>query len=136
MLQLNQSDIGRQVGIVTTSLHHGEEFISVTAEAPAAGQKGFNVQSLGACWTVYLRRYTLQALVGLASEDLTMMGIALVPDPKKAEVFAEVDKQKAQHQPSAHRLFLPNMRDIQFNHRSAISPLPHHRRDQEGHQRR
>ena len=91
MLQLNQSDIGRQVGIVTTSLHHGEEFISVTAEAPAAGQKGFNVQSLGACWT-YLRRYTLQALVGLASEDDD--GNSLVADPKKAEVFAEVERQK------------------------------------------
>src|SRR5271170_7712026 len=68
LLQFNQSDLGRQVGIVTTSLHHGEQYISVTAEAPAVGTKGFNVQSIGACWT-YLRRYTLQAICGLASED-------------------------------------------------------------------
>ena len=42
-LQFDTSDIGRQVGIVTTALHHGEQFISVTAEAPAVGTKGFNV---------------------------------------------------------------------------------------------
>lgn len=67
-LQLDESDVERQTASVTTSLHHGEQWISITAEAPAVGLKGFNVQSLGACWT-YLRRYTLQALCGLASDD-------------------------------------------------------------------
>jgi hypothetical protein len=90
-LQFDTSDIGRKVGIVTTSLHHGEQFISVTAEAPAEGSKGFNVQSLGACWT-YLRRYTLQAICGLASEDDD--GNSLADDPKKQEVLAEVKRQK------------------------------------------
>jgi hypothetical protein len=67
-LQFDESDVERQTASVTTSFHHGEQWISMTAEAPAVGLKGFNVQSLGACWT-YLRRYTLQALSGLASDD-------------------------------------------------------------------
>ena len=68
LVQFNESDLERQVAVVTTSLHHGDQYISIAAEAPAVGQKGFNVQSLGATWT-YLRRYTLQAICGLASED-------------------------------------------------------------------
>lgn len=67
-LQFDESDVERQTASVTTSLHFGEQWISITAEAPAVGLKGFNVQSLGAAWT-YLRRYTLQALCGLASDD-------------------------------------------------------------------
>ena len=54
---------------------------------------------MGACWT-YLRRYTLQAICGLASEDDD--GNSLTDDPKKAVVFAEVDKQKAQHKPVSY----------------------------------
>ena len=68
LIQLDESDVERQTASVTTSLHYGEQWIGVTAEAPAVGLKGFNVQSIGACWT-YLRRYTLQALCGLASDD-------------------------------------------------------------------
>ncbi|MDR5727528.1 MAG: ERF family protein [Terriglobia bacterium] len=68
MLQFDECDTERQTAKVTTSLHLGEQWISVTAEAPATGQKGFNVQSVGSCWT-YLRRYTLQAICGLASDD-------------------------------------------------------------------
>src|ERR1035437_9145179 len=67
LIQLDESDVERQTASVTTSLHYGEQWIGVTAEAPAVGMKGFNVQSIGACWT-YLRRYTLQALCGLASD--------------------------------------------------------------------
>ena len=67
-VQFDGSDVERQTASVTTALHLGEQWISMTAEAPAVGLKGFNVQSLGACWT-YLRRYTLQALCGLASDD-------------------------------------------------------------------
>jgi methionine synthase II (cobalamin-independent) len=67
-MQFDEVDLERQVASVTTSLHTGEQWISVTAEAPATGLKGFNVQSIGACWT-YLRRYTLQAICGLASDD-------------------------------------------------------------------
>lgn len=68
LMQFDASDVERQTASVTTALHCGEQWISVTVEAPAAGRGGFNVQSLGACWT-YLRRYTLQALCGLASDD-------------------------------------------------------------------
>lgn len=68
LMQFDSSDIERQTASVTTSIHLAEQWISVTVEAPATGNKGFNVQSLGACWT-YLRRYTLQALCGLASDD-------------------------------------------------------------------
>ena len=68
LMQFNESDLEHQTAIVTTDLHHGEQFISITAQAPAVGRNGFDVQSLGACWT-YLRRYTLQAICGLASED-------------------------------------------------------------------
>lgn len=68
LIQFNESDLERQTASVTTALHFGEQYISETAEAPAVGRNGFDVQSIGACWT-YLRRYTLQALCGLASED-------------------------------------------------------------------
>lgn len=74
-----EADLERQVAIVTFGLYHGEQFMELEVEAPATG-KGkkepddmkaptrFDVQTIGACWT-YLRRYTLQALCGLASED-------------------------------------------------------------------
>ena len=68
IMHFNESDLERQVASVTCSMHLGEQFIAISAEAPAVGQNGFNVQSLGAVWT-YLRRYTLQALCGLATED-------------------------------------------------------------------
>lgn len=73
LIQSSASDIERQVASVTTSLHCGDQWISSTAEAPAIGkakdsQIRFDVQTIGAAWT-YLRRYTLQALVGIASED-------------------------------------------------------------------
>lgn len=73
LVQTLGSDIERQTASVTTSLHHGDQWIAATAEAPAVG-KGkdgnvrFDVQTIGAAWT-YLRRYTLQGLVGIASED-------------------------------------------------------------------
>jgi hypothetical protein len=84
-LQFDESDVERQTASVTTSLHFGEQWISITAEAPAVGLKGFNVQSLGAAWT-YLRRYTLQALCGLASDDDDGNSLAVenAPKPKKA----------------------------------------------------
>jgi hypothetical protein len=68
LIQFDESDLQRQTASVTTALYFGEQWISQTAEAPAVGRSGFNVQSIGACWT-YLRRYTLQAICGLASED-------------------------------------------------------------------
>lgn len=68
LMHFNDSDLERQVASVSCSLHLGEQFISMSVEAPAMGQNGFNVQSLGATWT-YLRRYTLQSLCGLATED-------------------------------------------------------------------
>jgi hypothetical protein len=68
LMQFPDVDLESQTVRVTTALHHGEQFISQSFEAPAVGAKGFNVQSIGAC-TTYLRRYGLQALVGLASED-------------------------------------------------------------------
>lgn len=68
LMQFDEVDLERQTASVTTSLHFAEQYVSIMAEAPAVGMKGFNVQSIGACWT-YLRRYTLQALCGLASDD-------------------------------------------------------------------
>lgn len=67
------SDIDRQVAVVTTTLHCGEQWLSSTAEAPAIGKAKdggirFDAQTIGAAWT-YLRRYTLQGLLGIASED-------------------------------------------------------------------
>jgi hypothetical protein len=79
LVQTSEADLERQTASVTTSLHCGEQWISCTAEAPAAG-KGkkapddptaptrFDVQTIGAVWT-YLRRYTLQGLVGVPAED-------------------------------------------------------------------
>jgi hypothetical protein len=79
LVQTSEADLERQTASVTTSLHCGEQWISCTAEAPAIG-KGrkapdepaaltrFDVQTIGAVWT-YLRRYTLQGLVGVPAED-------------------------------------------------------------------
>jgi hypothetical protein len=79
LVQTSEADLERQTASVTTSLHCGEQWISCTAEAPATG-KGkkslddpaaptrFDVQTIGAVWT-YLRRYTLQGLVGVPAED-------------------------------------------------------------------
>jgi hypothetical protein len=84
LMQFDESDVERQTASVTTSLHYANQWISATAEAPATGMKGFNVQSLGACWT-YLRRYTLQALCGLASDDDDGNSLAVdnKPAPRK-----------------------------------------------------
>jgi hypothetical protein len=75
-----ESDLERQCAIVTVGFYFGEQFIEETAEAPATGRAKkdernegvaatkFDVQTLGAAWS-YLRRYTLQAICGLASEE-------------------------------------------------------------------
>lgn len=87
IMQFDESDVERQTASVTTSLHFANQWISATAEAPAVGRSGFNVQSLGACWT-YLRRYTLQALCGLASDDDDGNSLAVENKPvtrKKSE---------------------------------------------------
>lgn len=68
LLQFPEVDLELQTVSVETALRHGEQFISQTFIAPATGRQGFNVQSIGAA-TTYLRRYGLQALCGLASED-------------------------------------------------------------------
>lgn len=68
LLQFPEVDLETQTVSVKTSLHFAEQFISQTFIAPAVGRQGFNVQSIGAA-TTYLRRYGLQALCGLASED-------------------------------------------------------------------
>ena len=73
VIQVSESDLERQTASVTTSLHFGDQWISATAEAPAVGKSKdgkdrFDIQTMGAAWT-YLRRYTLQALVAVPSED-------------------------------------------------------------------
>lgn len=80
MVHSLESDLERQCAIVTVGLYHGEQFLEVTVEAPATGRAKkeernegaaatkFDVQTIGAAWS-YLRRYTLQAICGLASED-------------------------------------------------------------------
>ena len=69
IIQADSSDLSRGAAIVRTSLHCGEQWLAVEAEAPALDKSGnINVQTIGSAWT-YLRRYTLQALCGLASED-------------------------------------------------------------------
>lgn len=69
IIQADSSDLSRGAAIVRTSLHCGEQWLAVEAEAPALDNSGnINVQTIGSAWT-YLRRYTLQALCGLASED-------------------------------------------------------------------
>jgi hypothetical protein len=68
LLQFPEVDLELQTVSVETALLHGEQFISQKFIAPAVGRQGFNVQSIGMA-TTYLRRYGLQALCGLASED-------------------------------------------------------------------
>src|ERR1035437_8882720 len=73
------ADLERQVAIVKTSLFHGEQFFEIESEAPAKGQSKkdeqsgvagtkFDVQTIGA-GTLYLRRYSVAAICGLAAED-------------------------------------------------------------------
>jgi ERF superfamily len=88
LMQFDASDVERQTASVTTALHFAEQWISVTVEAPAVGMKGFNVQSLGACWT-YLRRYTLQALCGLASDDDDGNSLAVENKPVASKKLKE-----------------------------------------------
>jgi hypothetical protein len=69
VIQADSSELEHAIARVRTSLHCGEQWIASEAEAPAIDKSGnINVQTLGSAWT-YLRRYTLQALCGLASED-------------------------------------------------------------------
>lgn len=95
LLQFDESDLERQTASVTTSLHLAEQWISITAEAPAVGLKGFNVQSLGATWT-YLRRYTLQALCGLASDDDDGNSLAVENAPKTKKQAAPKAAEQVQ----------------------------------------
>jgi len=94
-LQFDESDVERQTASVTTSLHFAEQWISIMAEAPAVGLKGFNVQSLGAAWT-YLRRYTLQALCGLASDDDDGNSLAIENAPKAKKQAAKASEPAPQ----------------------------------------
>ncbi len=73
LIQLPESDVDNQRARVITVIRKGEQWLSGTAETPAIGKAKdgsikFDVQTLGAAWT-YLRRYILQAMCGLASED-------------------------------------------------------------------
>ena len=69
IIQADSSELETARASVRTALHCGEQWIASTADAPAIDRTGnLNVQSLGAAWT-YLRRYGLQAICGLASED-------------------------------------------------------------------
>ena len=82
LMQFPEVNLETQTVAVSTALHHGEQFISQTFEAPAVGRGGFNVQSIGAA-TTYLRRYGLQALCGLASEDDDGNSVATANEPIK-----------------------------------------------------
>lgn len=93
-----ESDLERQVAIVTVGLYREEQFISETIEAPAVskgkdGQPKFDVQTLGAAWS-YLRRYSIQSICGLASEDDD--GNSLQNDNKP--IPAKKGKDSATHQ--------------------------------------
>jgi hypothetical protein len=73
LIQIPESDVDTQRARVVTILRKGEQWLSGIAETPAVGKAKdgslkFDVQTLGAAWT-YLRRYILQAMCGLASED-------------------------------------------------------------------
>jgi len=113
LLQFNDSDLERQTASVTTSLHFGEQFISEKAEAPAVGRNGFDVQSLGACWT-YLRRYTLQAICGLASEDEDGESLPGV-DNKPISKGAVTPKQAEVSAPAPAKAFRPSMMGNQLH---------------------
>ena len=103
LMQFNESDLEHQTAKVTTSLHYAEQFISITAEAPAVGRNGFDVQTLGACWT-YLRRYTLQAICGLASEDDDAADLA---GAKNAPIQSKQPPQTQQRQEPAKQNTAP-----------------------------
>lgn len=97
LLQFPEVDLERSTVIVETALHYGEQFISQSFEAPATGRQGFNVQSIGAA-TTYLRRYGLQALCGLASEDDDGNSVAVENKPvNKSRYPQSQPKEKPGH---------------------------------------
>ena len=85
VIQSDSSELPTATARVRTSLHCGEQWIATEAEAPAIDKSGnINVQTLGSAWT-YLRRYTLQALCGLASEDDDGNSLSQDKTPAQAE---------------------------------------------------
>ena len=79
LVQDISADLDRQVAIVKTGLYLGEQFMEIEIEAPAKGQSKkdeqsgvagtkFDVQTIGAA-TLYLRRYSIAAICGIAAED-------------------------------------------------------------------
>ncbi len=96
IIQADSSDLTTGKAVVRTSLHLGEQWIATEADAPAIGMKGeLNVQTLGSAWT-YLRRYTLQAICGLASEDDdgNSLSNGMVDAKKPAQIAAEEKRDK------------------------------------------
>ena len=91
VIQADSSELEHAIARVRTSLHCGEQWIASEAEAPAIDKSGnINVQTLGSAWT-YLRRYTLQALCGLASEDDdgNSLSNGMTGEKKPAQIAAE-----------------------------------------------
>ena len=110
IIQADSAELERAIARVRTSLHCGEQWIASEAEAPAIDKGGnINVQTLGSAWT-YLRRYTLQALCGLASEDDDGNSLTNgMKDGKKPEQIAAEKKWNAIDPPYASQE--PGMHD-------------------------
>lgn len=88
LLQFPSVDMEKMSVSVETVLCHGNQFISLTFEGPGSGYKGFSIQSIGAA-TTYLRRYGIQAICGLASEDDDGNSLAVDnPPPSVAKTAA------------------------------------------------
>jgi hypothetical protein len=91
LLQLCESDTTRQTTTVTTYLYCGDEWVSFSAEAPAKGiGEKYNVQTMGAAWT-YLKRYTLQGLLGIPSEDDDGNSLAVNNAPTPVKSYGTMD---------------------------------------------
>lgn len=103
-----ESDLERQTAAATVYLHKGEQWISLTQEAPAVGKSKdgkdrFDVQTIGAVWT-YLRRYGAQAITGIASEDDDGNSVVrddAKPVPAKAKANPTPPAQTAPVEPEA-----------------------------------
>jgi hypothetical protein len=132
MMHNLESDLERQVAIVTVGLYCGEQFMEIEVEAPATGrakkneqQDGlgptkFDVQTIGAAWT-YLRRYSLQAICGLASEDDD--GNTLQNNNKPIARRTTPAQAMAHQNRSAQPDFEPDLpSEVQTSHQSAAQP--------------
>ncbi len=133
------SDLESMTANCTVWMFKGEQFISFTPPAPAVGKakdgkEKFDVQTIGAVWT-YLRRYTLQAICGLASEDDDGNSLASTEArsfPKKEAAPSKLKQELKQSLESETQKIVPLPGFSVIGDRVNCTPLEVHTKETKG----